>query len=199
MADRARDGGPPEEVGEPAGWVVLGLGANLGEAAATLARTAAALAALGPSWVAPLYRSAPLAIPGDDGPPQPDFWNTVVLLRHSAAETGGSAALALARDLLARGRELERRAGRRPGPRWGPRPLDVDVLVVGPLVHASEELRIPHPELRRRAFVLRPLHDLAPGLRLPPDGVAVRDLLPGVASQRAERVGRSAAGSPGGG
>jgi len=82
-----------------------------------------------------------------------------------------------ARDLLQLAKALEARAGRRPGSRWGPRPLDVDLLVLGDETIAEPDLRVPHPEIAHRAFVLRPLADLAPTLRLPGDEETVSDLL----------------------
>lgn len=175
--------------------VFLGLGANLGDPEATLRRAIEALAAeLGPPCaaplcVAPLWRSAPLLDVALAEVAQPDFSNTVVLAQ---VEAGAGGPVALARRLLALGKELERRAGRpAAGPRWGPRTLDVDVLLVGALVHADAELVVPHPELRRRAFVLRPLAALAPELRLPPDGAPVTELLAAVSDQRLVEVGWS--------
>jgi 2-amino-4-hydroxy-6-hydroxymethyldihydropteridine diphosphokinase len=111
--------------------------------------------------VAPLYRSAavsPIA--------QPDFLNTVVVARSAMAPE----------ELLAMAKELERAVGRRQGPRWGPRPLDVDLLLVGETRRDSGELALPHPRLHQRAFVLAPLADLLPELRLP-QGRTVRELL----------------------
>ena len=141
---------------------------------------------LGPLEIAPLYRTAPLS-----PIPQPDFWNTVALAGFAGAPGPG--------EILARAKALERAAGRRPGPRFGPRPLDVDLLLYGDLLLAggpgsgegATELILPHPRMRRRRFVLAPLHDLRPALRLPPDGAAVADLLTALgAEQPVERIGR---------
>ncbi|MEM7352041.1 MAG: 2-amino-4-hydroxy-6-hydroxymethyldihydropteridine diphosphokinase, partial [Acidobacteriota bacterium] len=86
-------------------------------------------------------------------------------------------------------KRLEKQAGRRDGERWGPRPLDIDLLWFGDLCHAGDqgsrelphspqrELILPHPRMRCRRFVLAPLNDLAPHLELPPDGAIVSDLL----------------------
>ena len=79
------------------------------------------------------------------------------------------------------GRELD-------GPRHGPRPIDVDVLLVGDLVHRSDRLTLPHPELATRRFVIEPLLELDPSLRLP-DGTELADRLDAVAGQRAARLG----------
>ena len=83
--------------------------------------------------------------------------------------------------------------------RFGPRPLDVDLLLYGDLVRSGAatvrrpaELILPHPRMRRRRFVLAPLHDLRPTWRLPPDGAAVRDLLAALgAEQPVENIGWS--------
>ncbi|HXT22577.1 MAG TPA: 2-amino-4-hydroxy-6-hydroxymethyldihydropteridine diphosphokinase [Thermoanaerobaculia bacterium] len=134
--------------------IVLGLGANIGAPRRQLLAAVAALSReLGPLTVAPLYRSAavsPIA--------QPEFLNTVVLAR---SDWQPERLLALAKD-------LEAQAGRVEGPRWGPRPLDVDLLLVGELRHDDVALTLPHPRLRERGFVLAPLADIAPDLRLPP-------------------------------
>jgi 2-amino-4-hydroxy-6-hydroxymethyldihydropteridine diphosphokinase len=92
-------------------------------------------------------------------------------------------------ELLRACKQVERELGRGNGRRHGPRPIDVDVLLLGDLEHDSESLRIPHPEVTRRRFVLEPLLELDPGLRLP-DGSALSERLPDVGGQRVERVGR---------
>jgi len=70
--------------------------------------------------------------------------------------------------LLERLQGIERAQGRRrDGPRWGPRTLDLDLLAYGAQVHSSEDLTLPHPGVGVRPFVLVPLAELAPGLRLP--------------------------------
>lgn len=74
--------------------------------------------------------------------------------------------------------QLERAVGRDPAAlRWGPRPLDIDLLVWGDLELETPRLTLPHPRLRERRFVLAPLADVAPDLAVPPDGARVRDLL----------------------
>lgn len=82
-----------------------------------------------------------------------------------------------AEDLLAVGKRLELEAGRRPGARFAPRPLDIDLLLFGNRHSRTPELELPHPALRNRRFVLVPLCDLLPNLQLPPDGSRARALL----------------------
>ncbi|MGB5562074.1 MAG: 2-amino-4-hydroxy-6-hydroxymethyldihydropteridine diphosphokinase, partial [Sedimenticolaceae bacterium] len=99
-----------------------------------------------------LYRSAPLGPPG-----QPDYINAVVMLLTSLD------AHALLDELQA----LEHRHGRVRNERWGPRTLDLDLLLFGEARFDSPRLSVPHPQMHRRAFVLVPLHDVAPGIDLP--------------------------------
>jgi 2-amino-4-hydroxy-6-hydroxymethyldihydropteridine diphosphokinase len=118
--------------------------------------------ALGPLRIASLYRTAAVS-----PIPQPDYLNTAVLASASL-EPG---------ELMALAKALELAAGRRRGPRFGPRPLDVDLLLYGDLQTSAPELTLPHPRLRERRFVLEPLAEIAPDLRVPPDGARVSDLL----------------------
>ena len=80
-------------------------------------------------------------------------------------------------ELLALAKALELAAGRRRGERFGPRPLDVDLLLYGDRQSSAPELTLPHPRLRERRFVLEPLAEIAPDLRIPPDNAKVSDLL----------------------
>lgn len=141
------------------------MGGNLGAPRRTFATALARLSErLGPLEVAPLYRTAPVS-----PIPQPDFLNTAVLAALPEGSPGG---------LLSFLQALERAAGRDPqAPRWGPRPLDLDLLLWGDTELATPELQIPHPRLRERRFVLAPLADLAPELPVPPDGATVAELL----------------------
>jgi 2-amino-4-hydroxy-6-hydroxymethyldihydropteridine diphosphokinase len=119
-------------------------------------------ASLGPLRVASLYRTRPISPIA-----QPDFLNTAALASTSLPP---AAVLALAKA-------LELAAGRRPGPRFGPRPLDIDLLLHGDHRSDLPELTLPHPRLRERRFVLAPLAEIAPDLAVPPDGARVADLL----------------------
>ena len=137
----------------------VGLGANLDEPTAHVRRAFDDLAVLPESALtarSPLYRSAPLG-PID----QPDYVNAVVALETRL----------LPLELLAALRRIETDHGRRrDGTRWGPRVLDLDLLLYGDLVLAGDELTLPHPGLHERAFVLYPLSDVAPALVIPGHG-----------------------------
>ena len=85
-------------------------------------------------------------------------------------------------ELLDVCKDVERRLGRAPGGiRHGPRPIDVDILLLGDLRHSSERLELPHRDLRTRRFVLEPLHELSPEL-------VSGDMLAAVADQPVRRV-----------
>lgn len=141
----------------------VALGSNLGNRREHLRRAVAGL----PDVVAVsgVYETDPVGGPAG----QPPYLNAVVELDTDLSP----------RELLEAGRRLERAAARKRGERWGPRTLDVDVLLVGDLTVDEPDLQVPHPQLRERAFVLVPLHDLAPdvvGAR--PDDPAVRPVTP---------------------
>jgi len=143
----------------------VALGSNLGDSRQHLIDAIQALAALAHTEVlqrSRFYRTPPWGVLD-----QPDFLNAVVAL-----ET-----VLQPHDLLDALLEIERAAGRqRSGERWGPRTLDLDLLhVVGTHMH-SERLTLPHPHIAARAFVLLPLHDVAPELEIPGQGKVV-DLL----------------------
>lgn len=143
----------------------LGLGCNVGDRRAQLE---AAVAALPMHGVQPLASSSVYETePVGEVPDQPDFLNACVLV---ATELGPE-------DLLDAAKEVERELGRaRAGPRDGPRAIDIDVLLLGGVVHESERLHLPHPEVLSRRFVLVPLLELDPGLTTP-DGVRLADAL----------------------
>ena len=154
----------------------IGLGANLGDAAATLEGGVRALAALPNTrlrGVSRLYATAPVGVAD-----QPPFRNAVVALDVAAGPDPATGATALLVAL----KQLERAFGRRERERWGPRELDLDLLVFGRARlsldrppeglsldpgKADHLLVVPHPEAARRLFVLAPLADVAPGL-VPP-------------------------------
>ncbi len=134
----------------------VGLGSNLQGPRAQVARTFPELDALPETRCvahSSLYLSRPL---GDL--PQPDYVNAVAALETRLPP----------HRLLACLQALEQRRGRvRDGLRWGPRILDLDLLLYGALVQDDPRLTLPHPGLSRRDFVLYPLQEIAPGLSIP--------------------------------
>jgi 2-amino-4-hydroxy-6-hydroxymethyldihydropteridine diphosphokinase len=155
----------------------VGLGSNLGEREANLRSAADALRDHGVEVDAAssVYETEPVGEILD----QPDFLNAVVRIR---TELEPEALL----DLL---KAIEAEHGRMfGGPRHGPRPIDLDLLVLGDLEMATERLTLPHREISHRRFVLAPLHELDPELALP-DGTRIVEALDRLdEGQRAERV-----------
>src|SRR5512137_2355547 len=142
----------------------VAVGSNLGDRWARLAGAARALrAAPGVAVVrgSRAWDTAPL------GPPQPRYLNAVLEL-----ETTRTPA-----SLLALLRGIEDAAGRVRHVRWGPRTLDLDLLVAGGWIVREPGLTVPHPEMARRRFVLAPLAELHPELVVPGTGVSVSRLL----------------------
>ena len=164
----------------------IGLGANVGDAAGTLADAVRALGAIPGArvWaVSRLYVTAPVGVTD-----QPDFHNAVVALDVPASPDPETGAL----ELLTALKELERAFGRRHRRRWGPRELDLDILVFGrhhiaverpagarsldaasDPAKAARLLEVPHAAAAARLFVLAPLADLSPGLVPPGWGMSV--------------------------
>ena len=139
----------------------VGLGANLGDATATIDAALRALDALPGSSV--LRHSARYRTPAWGRTDQPDFINAVAAVRTTLAPQ------ALLDGLLA----IERRFGRERAAtdaRWGPRVLDLDLLLHGDAVLDTPGLTLPHPRLHERAFVLVPLAEIAPALLVPGAG-----------------------------
>jgi 2-amino-4-hydroxy-6-hydroxymethyldihydropteridine diphosphokinase len=154
--------------------IFVGVGANLGDAAATVREALAALQTLPASRVlacSSLYRSAPIDAHG------PDFVNAVAELR-SALEPEA---------LLAELQTIEQRFGRERPYHHAPRTLDLDLLLHGDRVRDSATLTLPHPRLHQRAFVLLPLAEIAPDLVLPRHG-ALAPWIVAAGSQRVQRV-----------
>jgi 2-amino-4-hydroxy-6-hydroxymethyldihydropteridine diphosphokinase len=147
----------------PATPTALGLGSNLEDPELQLS---AALEHLPPLLddlrIAPLFLSRP-----DSPIDQPDYLNTAVV---------GSCRMS-AETLLGELKRIEYLAGRRRGERYGPRVLDIDLLLWGQALLQRPELTLPHPRLREREFVLAPLTRIAADWKVPPDGRTVAQLL----------------------
>jgi len=142
----------------------VGLGSNLGDRSAHLLLGLSALSRLPDTHLlrlSPVYETEPV------GPPQPPYLNLVAELETELAPR------ALLGEMLA----IERALGRERRERWGPRTLDLDLLLYGDLVLEEEGLTVPHPRLHQRAFVLVPLLDLLPEGRHPLLGQSFRELL----------------------
>ena len=144
--------------------VFLGVGANLGDRLATLQRAVDLLADRGVRTVAcsRVWATAPLGGPPD----QPEFLNVVIEVDPGAKEPA---------EVLADANAVEAELGRVRDVRWGPRTIDIDVVLWDDLRSDDPSLTIPHPRMRERAFVVLPLLDLDPDPRLP-DGRRLLDL-----------------------
>ena len=139
----------------------IGLGGNLGDVRATFARALAAMDGWTDSSleaVSRTYRNPPMG-----SPDQPDYLNAVAALRTTASPL----------ELLDALQRLERDAGRRrDGPRWGARLLDLDLLLYDDLQIDEPRLKLPHPGVHLRAFVIHPLAEIAPHVVVPGRGSA---------------------------
>jgi 2-amino-4-hydroxy-6-hydroxymethyldihydropteridine diphosphokinase len=92
------------------------------------------------------------------------------------------------KQLLARLQKIERQLGRKRIRPKGPRTIDIDILLYGEAVIATDELTVPHPRMEERRFVLEPLAELGPDLRHPVTRRTVREMLRAVAGQQVRRV-----------
>ncbi|GMQ92697.1 MAG: hypothetical protein BMS9Abin12_0174 [Acidimicrobiia bacterium] len=130
--------------------VYVGIGSNIGNRFSYLDRAVRAIAGLGTLTAAsPIYETAPIG-----GPDQDHYLNAVAVIDTGMAAT----------ELLDRLLEIERSAGRVRDVRWGPRTLDLDILIYGDQTIEAPGLSVPHREIRNRRFVLTPLADVGPGL-----------------------------------
>lgn len=161
--------------------VVIGLGGNVGTSAEIVARFGHARAAIDmlgtPGGVrsAPLYRSAPI------GPAQAAFLNTAVCVTLADSQPA---------ELIATLLELERMLGRarETEVRWGPRRIDLDVLVWGARIVRTPELEVPHPRLAERKFALAPLVALLGEAFAVPGLATAGELVRRVAAQDCEEI-----------
>ncbi len=140
--------------GDPAVTAALGLGGNIGDVAGAFLQALGRLA--NTSGVGRLRASSVYRTPPWGKMDQPDFLNMAALV-----ET-----ILPPRALLALCLDIERDLGRRRLERWGPRTLDIDILIYGEATIDEPDLKIPHPRAAERAFVLAPLAEVAPHLRV---------------------------------
>lgn len=158
----------------------FGIGSNVGDGMAHLAAAVAGLRTLGENVVvSPYYSTAPVG-----GPDQERYLNAVVTV---VTEEAPSA-------ILERIHSIERERGRLRRERFGPRTLDIDLLLYGDLTIDEPGLQVPHPRMAERRFVLQPLLDIWPDASLP-DGRPLAPLLDRVRDQDVERVEADGAGS----
>lgn len=151
----------------------ISLGSNMGDRLAILREAVRHLEGLGALVaVSPVYETAPVG-PVDQAP----FYNAVAVV-----DTGLDAAVVVARLL-----EIEADLGRVRGRRWGPRTIDLDLILHGRTVIETPSVWVPHPRYQQRRFVIEPLLAAWPDAR-DPDGTSVADLFHGVADQEVHRV-----------
>ena len=155
--------------------VVIALGSNLGDRLGHLQGAVDALAGtpgLTLAAASPVYQTAPVG-----GPAQPDYYNAVLTARTGLPP----------RTLLARCQQVETASGRVRAESWGPRTLDLDIIVYGDLVSDEPELTLPHPRAGERAFVLAPWHAIDPDAVIPGRG-SVADLLAAASQDGVRRL-----------
>ncbi|HPO13764.1 MAG TPA: 2-amino-4-hydroxy-6-hydroxymethyldihydropteridine diphosphokinase [Candidatus Hydrogenedentes bacterium] len=145
--------------------VHLSLGSNLGDREVNLQRALEALEAVaGIAIIAKshYYETEPVGVAE-----QPDFLNLAVEIETELAPL----------ELLNAVKEIEARLGRTPSEHWGPRVIDIDIILWGERTVTTEPLMVPHKEFRKRAFVLAPLAEIAPDAVDPVTGKTVTELL----------------------
>ncbi len=155
----------------------VGVGSNLGDRWAHLAQAADQLRR---SPRVALLRASRVWDTAPVGPPQPRYLNAVLELETELPPRALHAVLQLAENAAGR---------RRSGLRWSARTLDLDLLLYGDRVILDRRLRVPHPELAVRRFVLAPLCELCPGLVVPGLGLTVAELLARSPRDEAQAIG----------
>jgi 2-amino-4-hydroxy-6-hydroxymethyldihydropteridine diphosphokinase len=168
VEDRVKRGSASETAPiEGPGWVVLGLGSNLGDRARNLrfARESLGGAVGGFPVASSVWETRPEGGPAAQGL----YLNQVIAAPRELI-------LLPAAGLLEAARTIERLAGRQRSERWGPRPLDIDLLLVGNELIRTAELSVPHPRMTARRFVLGPLAEILPDLIHPISGLTALEL-----------------------
>ena len=145
--------------------VSTGLGSNLGNREANLVSAITRIDACKDICVkgkSGFYETTPVG-----GPPQPDYLNFTIVLDTEIEPQA----------LLKEFKEIEKELGRKPGVRWGPRIMDLDILLYGDVVINDHNLKIPHESMHKRIFVLEPLCEISPDIRHPVLGRNISELL----------------------
>lgn len=157
--------------------VYIGLGSNIGDRCHNLERAARELVRLGRELkTSSLYETEPVGV--ED---QPWFLNAVASLETDLWP----------RQLVRKLKQIEDRLGRVPGRRFGPRVIDLDLLLYGDLEIDVPTLAVPHPRLHLRRFVLEPLAELDPELRHPSLGFGPKEMLERLEGESDRRVRRA--------
>ncbi len=144
--------------------VYIGLGSNVGDRfkfLLTAAREIKNMPGVKYIWASSVYDTDPWG-----NPDQARFLNAVIEIETSLSP----------RDLLQKVKEIEGRLGRTPAERWGPREIDLDILMYDGLVAHDEVVQVPHAELEQRRFALVPLREIAPELVHPVSGMTIEEL-----------------------
>jgi len=141
----------------------VGLGGNLGDVGETFARAIRAVQCLGHRIhaVSPMYQTTPMGAHAGDR-----YWNAAFVMEASRTP----------HELLDELQQIESTLGRQRGMRWGPRNVDLDILLIDNLVLRDNRLEVPHPGCAYRRFVLDPLVDIAPTWRHPVAGMTVAEI-----------------------
>ena len=145
--------------------VYVGLGSNLGNRRENLVNAINRIGANTGIQVkdkSGFFETAPVG-----GPPQPDYVNCAIELETEIEP----------QTLLKEFNKIERELGRKPGVRWGPRIVDLDILLYGDKIVNDHNLKIPHERMHERTFVLEPLCDISPDIKHPVLRVSVSELL----------------------
>jgi 2-amino-4-hydroxy-6-hydroxymethyldihydropteridine diphosphokinase len=144
--------------------VFVGLGSNLGERQRLLNAAAAEINALPRTkvvWTSSVYETEPVGKKN-----QKKFLNAVAEIQTESSPA----------HLLSEIKTIEQRIGRTASEKWGPREIDIDILLYDGVVHNDELVKVPHPEMEKRRFVLIPFREIAPDVVHPVNGMTVEEM-----------------------